>query len=474
MKPEYLPAIPATLTLKDEAKFEADTREVEVNKDYLPARKKENIPATPAGTRVFARQKKIPATPDDTHVLTRKQKSSNVPCKALPTDSGKVQMSKEDQAIIRRASDEGTSAPPAGKPAPRSACKLVQLLSGQDDDNPLDDTPSTLSVFQARTSTGTAATEGTGSSKSMGTVDKPLHPGASLNMMHRKKGLEPIGGERDPIIKFLRVSSQESDPGTESNRTKTKVTVDDEGDDPDKTKSQDLEDKLENAEIAKEEQATEGDVLVPTDSHYPENLKPSDPIGRTHLVERLRAKAVKTLQDHESDGEKNPTRIKFKVRMRDDGFEDLRTYSETLQYIEDDEQADPILRRFKRILSYQGSLKPNLRPIYLHGPEHTALCAYLHCEGVLNPVFLTPDTGAPAHPALSQRITNLSNIVVQVANGLQNMDSTYYSARHTDSTYHIASQPNLHANTPYRQYRHSSPTSSLKEQTHQTKNTFSS
>ena len=46
----------------------------------------------------------------------------------------------------------------------------------------------------------------------------------------------------------------------------------------------------------------------------------------------------------------NPTRIKFKLALKDGEMEDLMTYAEVLQHIEDEEQSDPILWKFKNIL----------------------------------------------------------------------------------------------------------------------------
>ena len=91
---------------------------------------------------------------------------------------------------------------------------------------------------------------------------------------------------------------------------------------------------------------------------------PSDLVGRTFLMDpkedgqRARARIVEALEDHEADLEQNPTRVKFKVSVNDDQFEEVLTYSEVLDYIQQDEENE-IVWKFRKIISHEGPLTPN-------------------------------------------------------------------------------------------------------------------
>jgi hypothetical protein len=93
---------------------------------------------------------------------------------------------------------------------------------------------------------------------------------------------------------------------------------------------------------------------------------PEDLVGRTFLMDeeedgqRFRARIVKLVEDHETDLEENPTRIKFLCSLNEDQREELITYNKMLEYISRDDE-DQVVWKFRRIVSHQGPLKPNDR-----------------------------------------------------------------------------------------------------------------
>ena len=92
-------------------------------------------------------------------------------------------------------------------------------------------------------------------------------------------------------------------------------------------------------------------------------FSPTDLIGKSFLLqpddrgERQRATITDLIKDHESDIEKNPTRIRFKCDIGKDAYEEILTYAEVLEHIERDENTE-VLWKFKRISNHEGPLKP--------------------------------------------------------------------------------------------------------------------
>jgi hypothetical protein len=91
---------------------------------------------------------------------------------------------------------------------------------------------------------------------------------------------------------------------------------------------------------------------------------PEDLVGRTFLMDeqedgqRFRARIVKLIEDHETDIEENPTRIKFLCSLNEDQAEEIITYNKMLEYILRDDE-NPVVWKFRRITSHQGPLKPD-------------------------------------------------------------------------------------------------------------------
>ena len=65
------------------------------------------------------------------------------------------------------------------------------------------------------------------------------------------------------------------------------------------------------------------------------------------------------IEDHDSDIEDNPTRIKFVCSMSDDELEEIITYNEILDYIQKDDNDGETVWKFRCITACEGPLKPN-------------------------------------------------------------------------------------------------------------------
>ena len=93
-------------------------------------------------------------------------------------------------------------------------------------------------------------------------------------------------------------------------------------------------------------------------------LDTSDLVGRTFLMpaddsgQRLRARIVKAIDDQEEQCMKNSSRIKFVCSMKDDQIEEIFSYNEILDFLEQQEE-DTIEWKFKRITAHEGPLQPN-------------------------------------------------------------------------------------------------------------------
>jgi hypothetical protein len=88
---------------------------------------------------------------------------------------------------------------------------------------------------------------------------------------------------------------------------------------------------------------THGEAL---ESLPPPIFNPEDLIGRTFLMDeqedaqKFRGRIVELLEDHESNLDDNPTRIKFRGAVNEDQAEEIITYKKMLEYITRDDQSD--------------------------------------------------------------------------------------------------------------------------------------
>ena len=91
-------------------------------------------------------------------------------------------------------------------------------------------------------------------------------------------------------------------------------------------------------------------------------FNPHDLVGRSFLMDknedgtRYRARIVEAIEGFEDDLGRNPTRIKFKISVNNDEFEELIAYNEVVNHITADESSG-ILWKFRRIIAHEGPLK---------------------------------------------------------------------------------------------------------------------
>ena len=143
--------------------------------------------------------------------------------------------------------------------------------------------------------------------------------------------IEPPGGEADPIIKALRLPPK-SDASTSGEPIDGEPTHSDGNND-------------------QESQST--------------NFAIDDLIGRTFLLppqedgQRFHARIVGLLEDQQNELERDPARVKFQTSVNDGQFEELLSFAEIADHINDAENNDPDhLWKFKRIVSHEGPLRP--------------------------------------------------------------------------------------------------------------------
>ena len=87
---------------------------------------------------------------------------------------------------------------------------------------------------------------------------------------------------------------------------------------------------------------------------------PEELIGKTFLMDedkdgnRLRARIVKLVEDHETSVQHNPTRLKFICSVNGRDAEEIITYTKMLDYLGQDD--NPTVWKYRRIVSHQGPL----------------------------------------------------------------------------------------------------------------------
>ena len=90
-------------------------------------------------------------------------------------------------------------------------------------------------------------------------------------------------------------------------------------------------------------------------------FNPNDLIGRTFLLdkqengEKHRARIVKQVKDHNHNLDEQPERVKFICSINNDLYEEILSYNEVLNHIEND-QNNGILWKYKRIVGHEGPL----------------------------------------------------------------------------------------------------------------------
>jgi hypothetical protein len=91
---------------------------------------------------------------------------------------------------------------------------------------------------------------------------------------------------------------------------------------------------------------------------------PSDLVGKTFLMDPMedgqrhdRARIVLAIEDHNGEIEDNPTRVvQFHCSINDGQSEEIITYNEILNHIENNETEETTIWKFKRITAHEGPL----------------------------------------------------------------------------------------------------------------------
>ena len=139
--------------------------------------------------------------------------------------------------------------------------------------------------------------------------------------------IEPPGGEADPIIKGIK---KHPDPPWQN------------GEFPD------------------------GETSEPNtaDSTEAATFSPDDLVGRSFLLpprddgQRFRARIIQSLEDNETDLQDNPTRRKFIASVNDDQFQEIYTFAQISDFINEAENnSDTTEWKFKRITAHEGPLR---------------------------------------------------------------------------------------------------------------------
>ena len=120
-------------------------------------------------------------------------------------------------------------------------------------------------------------------------------------------------------------------------------------------------------------------------------VHPSDLVGRTFLLperddgQRFRAQIVEAIDKYTDDFNAAPEHRKFRCSINDDQYEEILTYQQIMEYIEQ-EGNDPIYWKFKRITAHQGPLHQT-HPDYL-GSKYNVLIEWENGEITTEPLSI--------------------------------------------------------------------------------------
>jgi hypothetical protein len=97
----------------------------------------------------------------------------------------------------------------------------------------------------------------------------------------------------------------------------------------------------------------------------PNVFSPEDLVGRTFLMDkqdngdRYRARIVELIEEHDEDLEKETPRLKYKLSVNNDQFEEIMTYNQIVDFLNCEDNNDDKVWKFKRIVAHQGPLSSN-------------------------------------------------------------------------------------------------------------------
>ena len=117
-------------------------------------------------------------------------------------------------------------------------------------------------------------------------------------------------------------------------------------------------------EISYDENVVNNDDYLASNQPSVPILDTSDLVGRTFLMpidkdgQRLRARIVEAIENQEEECAKESSRLKFVCSMKEDQIEEVFSYNEILDFLEQQEE-DTIEWKFKKITAHEGPLNPN-------------------------------------------------------------------------------------------------------------------
>ncbi len=107
---------------------------------------------------------------------------------------------------------------------------------------------------------------------------------------------------------------------------------------------------------------TDGETTTPAPQFHPPDL-----VGRTFLMneqedgQRFRARIVEAIEQHENTHAKESALHKFRVSVNDDQYKEILSYNDILNFIEQKENNEETIWKFKRIVGHQGPLNSSDR-----------------------------------------------------------------------------------------------------------------
>jgi hypothetical protein len=142
-------------------------------------------------------------------------------------------------------------------------------------------------------------------------------------------------------------------------------------------------------------------------------IKPEDLIGRTFLTatkedgQRFRAHIVEAVDAHRQSVHDNPAHIKFKCSINNDEYEEIMAYNDIIQRIEQEDDEDTIVWKYRRINTHEGPLN-RTHPNY-KGSKYNVMVEWENGEITAEP-FSVVAADDPITCAIYARDRNLLEI----------------------------------------------------------------
>jgi len=135
-------------------------------------------------------------------------------------------------------------------------------------------------------------------------------------------------------------------------------------------------------------------------SHLP-TFHPSDLVGCTFLLDpqedgqRFCTRIVEALEDHDAKLHCKPECFKFCCSIKDDQYEEVLSYNEILNYIEQQDDNSTKIWKFHHIMAHEGLLWPT--DLSYKGSKYNVMIEWENGEITSEPLILSlPTTLSPA------------------------------------------------------------------------------